>query len=392
MTDGPPSTQRLFRSFWMGGFEAADHINGLLTRVDMTKATQHDRFATDDFKRLKTLGIRTIRESVSWHQVDRGGAFDLSSLAPIAEAAHHQGMQVIWTLCHYGWPDEIDLFGPEFVQRFARYCAAVARYLAPLTTGPAFYAPINEISFFAYASGEVAMFHPFATKRGDELKRQLVRATIAGIAAIWSVDPHARIVHIDPIIHVFAPDDRPDLAPAAAAHTESQFEAWDLVSGRREPELGGEPRFLDIIGANFYHNSQWQTDGARLRWDEGPHDPRWIGVSELLGRVHRRYGRPLFVGETSHFGVGRAGWLAEIAGEVRRAMAAGTPIEGVCLYPILDRPDWHHSDVWHNSGLWDLEPDADGRLQRVLIADYAAELKRAHRLFEETERGASAGG
>jgi len=378
------NTEQLFRTFWIGGFEAADHINGLHQRVNMIQATQHDRFAADDFVRLKSLGLATVRESVSWHQVDRGDHYDFSSLGPIAEAAHRQGMQVIWTLCHYGWPDDLELFSPEFIERFARYCAAAVRYLAPLTTGPAFYAPINEISFFAFASGDDAMFYPFVRLRGHELKRQLVRASIAAINAIWSVDSDARIVHIDPIINVFPPSDQPELASAAAAHTESQFEAWDLIAGYQEPELGGEPRFLDIIGVNFYHNNQWASGGKRLRWDSGPHDPRWIPLSELLGRVYWRYRRPLFIGETSHFGVGRADWLAETAIEVRQAIADGTPIAGVCLYPILDRPDWHHVDHWHHSGLWDLESDREGRLQRILIADYAAELKRVQRLLPAT--------
>jgi hypothetical protein len=65
------------------------------------------------------------------------------------------------------------------------------------------------------------------------------------------VDPDARIVHIDPIINLFPPTDRPDLAVAAAANTELQFEAWDLIAGYQEPELGGDPRFLDIMGVNF---------------------------------------------------------------------------------------------------------------------------------------------
>ncbi len=376
MKNVPVFTSRLFNSFWMGGFESADHINGRLARVNMIEATQHDRFAADDFARLKTLGIRTVRESVSWHRIERDGRYDFSSLAPIAEAAHRSGVQVIWTLCHYGWPDDVDLFSPEFIARFAHYCQATVHFLARFTTGPAFYAPINEISFFAYASGEEGMFHPFARERGGELKRQLVRAVIAGARAIWAADPKARIVHIDPIINVFAPADRPELAPHAAAHTESQFEVWDMLAGLREPELGGESRYLDIIGANFYHNNQWEFEGSRLRWDEGPHDPRWIPLRDLLAAVYRRYQRPLFLSETSHFGVGRAAWFAETADEVRRAIDAGTPIEGVCLYPILDRPDWHDSEHWHHSGLWDLEPDAGGRLQRILIADYAAELKR----------------
>lgn len=54
---------------------------------------------------------------------------------------------------------------------------------------------------------------------------------------------------------------------------------------------------------------------------------------------------------------------------------------GICLYPILDRPDWDDSTHWHNSGLWDLLPDASGTLQRVLDRPYAEALCRAPRLL-----------
>ena len=47
-------------------------------------------------------------------------------------------------------------------------------------------------------------------------------------------------------------------------------------------------------------------------------------------------------------------------------------MEGMTIYPILDRPDWDHLEHWHNSGLWDLVPDEHGVLQRVLNEEYAA--------------------
>ena len=47
----------LFRSFWMGGFESACHINFAGQRLDMICATQHDTSASDDYARLRTLGI-----------------------------------------------------------------------------------------------------------------------------------------------------------------------------------------------------------------------------------------------------------------------------------------------------------------------------------------------
>ncbi len=38
--------------------------------------------------------------------------------------------------------------------------------------------------------------------RGDELKRQLVSASIAAIEAVWSIDREIRITHTDPAINV----------------------------------------------------------------------------------------------------------------------------------------------------------------------------------------------
>jgi hypothetical protein len=65
-------------------------------------------------------------------------------------------------------------------------------------------------------------------------------------------------------------------------------------------------------------------------------------------------------------------WLKEIYQEVRTAMDNGVPMEGITIYPIIDRPDWDDIDHWHNSGLWDLVPDEQGVLQRVLNEEYAA--------------------
>jgi hypothetical protein len=63
-----------------------------------------------------------------------------------------------------------------------------------------------------------------------------------------------------------------------------------------------------------------------------------------------------------------------VAQEVLLAREAGVPVEGICLYPIIDRPDWHDLAHWHHSGLWDLIPDASGCLHRVLVEEYQAAL------------------
>jgi hypothetical protein len=228
-----------------------------------------------------------------------------------------------------------------------------------------FYVPVNEISFLAWAIGHKGIIQPIQIGQAHEIKKQLVRTAIAGMEAIWDVEPRARFAHVDPIIHVMPPRDRPDLAAQAAGQRAAQFDAWDMICGRTEPSVGGAPKYLDVIGINYYHSNQFESPDVRLRWEDHPRDDRWIPLHQLLDEIHRRYGRPIFMAETSHFGDGRARWIKEIAEEVYIARLQGVPIEGVCLYPIIDRPDWEEPTHWHNSGLWDLRPSADGRLERV---------------------------
>jgi beta-glucosidase/6-phospho-beta-glucosidase/beta-galactosidase len=369
----------LFRSFWMGGFESACHITATGARLDMLRATQHDRFVREDYAALRDQRIGTIRDTIRWHLVERApGVYDFSSLEPYVDAANATGVEVIWDLLHYGWPDGLDIFSPEFVDRFAGFCRATAEHLRTRVPAERFYTPINEISFFAWAAGEVGWFHPFGIRRGGDLKRQLVRAWIAGVDAIRDVDPGARVVSVEPLIHTVPPRGRPDVDGRAAGQNESQWEAWDLLNGAREPELGGHPRYLDIVGVNFYHDNQWEVPGgAKIHWHVKPRDPRWVPFSQLIRRAYDRYQRPIIIGETSHVGVGRADWIRELTDEVLIAIDLGLPLEGVCLYPIMDRFEWNDPTHWHNSGLWDYDIQADGTFRRVLNAAYAAEFSRS---------------
>jgi hypothetical protein len=379
----------LFDSFWIGGFEAACHVNAAGVRLDMIAATQHDRRVDDDYRMLAELGIRVVRDAVRWPLIEHNGRFDFSSFAPMLEAAERQGVQVIWTLCHYGWPDDVDILDASFPARFARFATAVAAFVHEHTRRRPFYTPINEISFLSWAAGDAGWFSPFARGRGVELKRQFVRAAIAACDAVWAVDRRARIVHVDPVIHVVPPANASrEMAAAAAAQRASQFEGWDMLAGIRDRELGGHPRYLDVMGLNYYHSNQWEYPEERLRWEDTPRDPRWVPFHRLVGEIFDRYHRPIFIGETSHFGVGRAAWLREMIDEVRLACDAGVPIEAVCLFPILDRMDWNNPQHWHNSGLWDVLPQPDGSLRRVLNEEYAAQFRRSARVMCDGEPAA----
>jgi beta-glucosidase/6-phospho-beta-glucosidase/beta-galactosidase len=377
----PVPAPALFRSYWIAGFECSCQINSHGRRLDMTSALRHDILAESDYAMLSEVGIRTARDGIRWHLVDGGADFDFSSFAPIVRAARDHGVQVIWDICHYGWPDDLDIFSAEFINRFSRFAGAVTHYLREESDEMPFFAPVNEINFFAWAATRDLMY-PYAYGRDRELKRQLVRAATAAADAILRVEPRSRLVYPEPMIHNVPPRQYPDLVEPARRQHDSQYEAWDMIGGMAAPELGGEPRFLDIIGVNYYAANQWEVPGGRkLHWDAGSNDERWVPLPDLLEEVYNRYHRPIFMAETSHYGTGRAAWIKEVAQGVYAARQRGIPMEGVCLYPILDRFDWEDPTHYHNSGLFDYRCYTDGSFERVLNAEYAAELANARQLL-----------
>ena len=376
-----PNNQRLFRSFWMGGFECSSHINSKGTRLDMTGALQHDIACAEDYRRLREVGIHAVRDGLRWHLIDRGGVYNWDSWIPMLGAMRQEKVQVVWDLFHYGWPDDLDMFSPEFIRRFARFAGEAARIHREHTDEVAFYSPMNEISFFTWAATRGLMF-PHAFGRDEELKRQMVRAAIAAIDSIRAVDPRARLLSPEPLIHTVPLLSEPLNTEPALVERNSQFEAWDMLAGRAAPELGGAEEYLDIVGANFYAANEWEVPGGgKLHWDAGSNDPRWMPLHELLTELYARYQRPLLIAETSHYGVGRAPWLDEVSAEVSKALNNGVPLEGVCLYPILDRFDWEDASNWHNCALWDIEQNGNGYYRRVLNQVYVRALRDAQTLI-----------
>lgn len=367
----------LFDSFFQGGFECSTHRLRSGKRLDEIAATRHDTFARQDYQRLLQQGMRTAREGVRWHLVEsRPGNYDFASALSLIRAADESGVQLIWDLCHYGWPDWLDIFEPRFVDAFALLAREFARLLTNESQRAPIICPINEISFFSWAAGELAHMNPYALGRGDELKEQLVRATIAATEAIWDVSPTARIAQIDPVINVL-PDD-PENQPrveAAEAYRLSQYQAWDMLGGRIKPELGGAAKYLDIIGINYYDHNQWILGGSFI----APGSPRYKAFREIVQEVYQRYRRPLFIAETGIEDEARPAWLRYIGAEVRAAMANGSPVEGICLYPIVNHPGWEDDRHCHN-GLWDY-PDEKG--EREIYLPLAEELSKQRSEFEE---------
>ncbi|MBA2614840.1 MAG: cupin domain-containing protein [Actinobacteria bacterium] len=375
---------RLFPSFFLGGFECSTHLTTEGHRLDLVAATQHDLQAGEDYALCTSVGIRAVREAARWPILDRDGRLDLDPVRRLARLGREAGLVQVWDLMHYGYPDDGDLFTPQCADRFARFAGAVADVVRSETEGPTFYTPVNEISYNAWAAGDVGYMAPFGHGRGGEVKRALVRAAIAGADAIWEVDPDAHMLTVEPLVHLHAPPGRPDLRAEADHFNEHvTLEAFDLLAGRLEPELGGSRAHLGIVGLNYYSGNQWtiavpEAPQRSLDWD----DPGWIPLSELLLEVERRYGGPLILAETGSSGDSRPAWIEFLTREAGHALERGVDLQGICLYPIVTSPDWEDPTAFFDGGLFDVSPGADGRLRRILHRQTAAALREAQAVLD----------
>ena len=367
----------IFPTFFISGFECSTFLWRNKERRNLIEETQHRKHAQEDYKILRDLGIAVSREGIPWPLVDKRGHYDFSLIDPMIEAMNQAQVLPIWDLCHYGYPDDLDPFSEEFSQRFARYCRAAAQYVVPRVRGPHLFTPINEITFFSFCGGEWGWVAPYRTSKQDRFsfRLSLCQAAIAGVRAIREIEPEARMVHIDPLIQVVAPRDRPDQIDAAYHETYvDTFLAWDIICGKEHPELGGSPEILDIVGANNYSFGQmeYREHGPHQALDPG--DERVKPLCDLLSLVWERYRRPMIIGETSGMQGGRAAWLKDVMEESLAAVNAGMDLHGICLFPAIDMPDWH-TGRWLHNGICDLVED-EGDLRRVVHEPYVEELRR----------------
>lgn len=348
-------------------------------RLDMVAISQHDAQAQHDYALCQAAGLRAVREAARWPIVDRRGVLDLSSIRRLARLGCEMGLTQIWDLMHYGYPDDLDPFSPEFTRRFATYAGLVAAVVREETRGATYYTPVNEISYYAWAAGDAGYMAPHARGRGGELKRALVRAAIAATDAIWRVDHRAKILSVDPLTRLHAPPSRPELQASADDFNQHiVMEAFDLLCGRLEPELGGSRSHLGIVGLNYYAGNQLTlaTPAAPQRvldWD----DPEWIPVSDLLAEVQARYGGPIVIAETGSAGDKRAPWLNHLAHEAAHALERGVDLQGICIYPVITTPDWDDPTAFFDGGLFDIIPGPEGRLERVVARPAAAAIRAA---------------
>ena len=328
-----------FDSFFMAGFECSSHRRRDGVRLDLIRATGHDKHALRDYRQLRKLGFVTLRDGLRWHLIEKApGKYDWSSWLPMLEAAEDAGVQVIWDLFHYGSPDCIDQAGPDFTDRFTDFAIAALEVQQSVSGRAPLICPLNEINFMAWAVDE-GYFPGIGSDQRGWFKDQLVRTGISAARAIKKRWPRATVVWAEPLIHIAPHDRRRQTVRRAKDNLQGMFEAYDWITGLARPELGGDPSLVDVVGWNFYPHNQWYWNGPTIPM--GHHEYRPLG--DMLVEMADRYGKPVFLSETGAEGTGKPSWLHYVCNEVRDAISRGADVHGICWYPITAYPGWDNS-------------------------------------------------
>lgn len=326
--------------------------------VDELTWTRHRERWRDDLALARDCGADAIRYGLTWPEVETApGRYDWRAVDEVIDAFGDLGLEPIWDLVHFGVPAHYPggFLDPDVPDAFARYAAAfAARYRGHVRK----LTPLNEPYISTYFRAGKGIWPPHL--QGDEgfarLLEPIVDMLRRGIRAIDRVAPDTEI-WLNDGADTFHPA-TPDLAGEAARRTLQRYAAFDLLLGLARPgqatyealraagypehALDDEPVRVDVIGLDYYpeteHLLERAPDGA-LRTTVAPAPD---GLRAALEAYFARYGRPLFVAESSASGddARRRRWIDWNVAEMAAAMRAGVPVVGYTWWPLFDHVDW----------------------------------------------------
>jgi hypothetical protein len=283
---------------------------------------------------------------------------------------------VIWDLFHYGSPDHADQGAPDFPERFTEFSLAALEVQQSVSGPPPLVCPLNEINFLSWAVDD-GYFPPVGPDEEGWFKHQLVRTAIAASKAIKQRWPNTTLVWAEPLIHVAPHNRRRQTMRAAEKNRSGMFEAYDWIMGLAEPELGGDPSLVDVIGLNYYPHNQWYWEGPTIPMGHHEYRP----LADMLVEMAERYGKPIMLSETGAEGSGKPSWLHYVCNEVRDAMGRGVDMRGICWYPVTAYPGWDNSRHAETGLLSSVVADGSRHVDQRLLDEFEAQ--RA--LFAEME-------
>ncbi|WP_367949181.1 hypothetical protein [Hymenobacter sp. BRD128] len=163
-------TTNPFASFWWGGYECTDQLNAFGNRVDFLPLTGHLPLIDQDYADLGQLKVKTVREGIRWAMIEKTPyQYDWSTVKLMLDAGERHGIQQVWDICHFGYPDDLTPLHPMFARRFAAVCRAfVDFYRSVRPEGTLIVTPINEVSFMSWLGGMCAAPPPTAWARAGK--------------------------------------------------------------------------------------------------------------------------------------------------------------------------------------------------------------------------------
>ena len=379
----PLSPATLTRSFsFCTGIENSAPViagpDGAPCRIDQMAASGHDTRWREDFRLVRSLGLRCLRYGPPYYRTHLGpGHYDWSFADETFAELSRLDITPIADLCHFGVPDWLgDFQNPDFPHYFAEYADAFARRFPWVWL----YTPVNEMLVTAEYSALRGIWNERLTSDRAFVTAlsNVVEATIRAGEAIcrhcrpWFVQSEAT--------RYYHPHDL-DAAARAEFLNGHRFLSLDLNFGRLPtPALAdylrenGMPQArLDyfikrapwshaIMGTDYYEMGEsvvfadGRTSGSNV-----------LGYYGLTRQYHDRYRLPIMHTETNQAQcLNAAGWLERQWANVLRLRQEGYPVIGFTWYSLTDQVDWdidlreRRGHVTQN-GLFDM----DRRIRRV---------------------------
>lgn len=362
---------------------------GGLRPLDEYEWTEHYDRWEEDVELVAASGASAIRYGIPWYRVnpDRG-RFEWGWVDGPLNALLERNVTPIIDLMHYGCPEWLDgeFANPDYPSAVAEYAAAAAsRYGDRIRH----WTPMNEPLLNAMFCGLEGRWPPGLS--GDsgfvQLVAQLGRGIVQTQSALREQVSELVSVQVEATFRFTG-------QAAQEGHLdflrERNWLMYDLLFGRVDEShplwsylttngfsqddavfFAEHPTEPDIMGINYYPHLTTRSllpDGtSRYVWGGTE------GLEELLRGFHARYGKPLFLTETSVAGSVdlRRSWLHDSVELVRRLRAGGVPVVGYTWWPLFSLIDW---DVRESGlpaeehlvhmGLWDLVPTDAGELER----------------------------
>ncbi len=388
---GADGTAEPFR--WIVGIENA-FIPDM--QVDELSWTGHRSRWREDLALAAEVGADALRYGITWPEVEREpGVYEWKAVDDAFDELARLGIEPIWDLVHFGVPAYLTggYLDGRFVSAYAAYAEAFAkRYrgtVAKLT-------PWNEpyISTYFRAGWGIWPPHLKGAEGFAQVLRPVVSALREGIRLVERVAPEMEI-WLNDGADTFHPKDQDDprLVEEAAFLTLQRYAAFDLLLGQAAAgqetyewlaaagypphELGAEPVRVDVIGLDYYPETEHDLSFAASGEPVVEVARRPLGLAATCEQYWQRYRRPLFVAESSASGSdeARRTWLEWNLAEIDRARGSGIDVRGYTWWPLFDHIDWdsllqRRAGNVCPAGLYHLSPTVADRTPTAAVEDF----------------------